>query len=117
MDLQQLAAYLQRDARELSKLANRGYLPGQKVAGHWRFARAEINHWIETQLPAYTEQQLTAVITDHFYQATYHGFFYRVKSDFQVYVSRPNAGIGVEDYFTTEAMGSALDALQATELP
>jgi len=57
------------------------------------------------------------VITDHFYQATYHGFFYRVKSDFQVYVSRPNAGIGVEDYFTTEAMGSALDALQATELP
>ena len=63
------------------------------------------------------ERQLTAVITDHFYQATYHGFFYRVKSDFQVYVSRPNAGIGVEDYFTTEAMGSALDALQATELP
>ncbi len=33
MDLDQLATYLQRDARELSKLANRGYLPGQKVGG------------------------------------------------------------------------------------
>src|SRR5438270_11435879 len=61
MDLEQLATYLQRDVREVSKLANRGYLPGQKVGGQWRFARAEINHWIETQIPAYTDQQLTAL--------------------------------------------------------
>ncbi len=61
MDLEQLATYLQRDVREVSKLASRGYLPGRKVAGQWRFARAEINHWIETQLPAYDEQQLTAL--------------------------------------------------------
>ncbi len=62
------------------------------------------------------EKQLVAVITDHFYQSTYHGFFYRVTPGFQVYVSRPGAGIGVEDFFTTEAMGSALDALQTTEM-
>src|ERR1700682_6404927 len=61
MDLEQLANYLQRDKREVSKLANRGHLPGRKVAGEWRFARAEINHWIETQLPAYTEGQLQAL--------------------------------------------------------
>jgi PTS system nitrogen regulatory IIA component len=61
MNLEQLATYLQRDVREVSKLASRGHLPGQKVAGQWRFARAEINHWIETQIPAYTEQQLTAL--------------------------------------------------------
>src|SRR3954465_1468879 len=61
MDLDQLATYLQRDVRELSKLANRGYLPGQKVGGEWRFASAEINHWIETQMHAYTEQELTAL--------------------------------------------------------
>jgi PTS system nitrogen regulatory IIA component len=61
MSLEQLATYLQRDLREVSKLANRGYLPGQKVGGQWRFARAEINHWIETQLHAYTEQELTAL--------------------------------------------------------
>jgi nitrogen PTS system EIIA component len=61
MDLEQLADYLQRDIREVSKLASRGNLPGRKVAGEWRFALAEINHWIETQLSGYSEQQLTAI--------------------------------------------------------
>ncbi len=61
MDLEQLAAYLQRDARELSKLANRGYLPGKKVGGVWRFASTEINYWIETQMPAFTEKELEAL--------------------------------------------------------
>ena len=64
MDLEQLASYLQRDARELSKMANRGYLPGQKVGGQWRFASAEINYWLETQMHAYTEQELTALETN-----------------------------------------------------
>src|SRR5438309_8641366 len=61
MDLRELAVYLRRDLREVSKLASRGHLPGHKVAGQWRFARAEINHWIETQIPEYTDQQLTAL--------------------------------------------------------
>jgi len=61
MDLEELANYLQRDKREVSKMANRGYLPGRKVGGEWRFARAEINYWIETQLPAYTAKQLEAL--------------------------------------------------------
>src|SRR5947199_3570159 len=61
MDLDQLASYLQRDVREVNKLASRGHLPGQKVAGHWRFARAEINQWLERQLPEFTDQQLTAL--------------------------------------------------------
>jgi PTS system nitrogen regulatory IIA component len=61
MNLEQLATYLQRDVREVTKLASRGHLPGHKVGGQWRFARAEINHWIETQIPDYTDQQLTAL--------------------------------------------------------
>jgi len=61
MDLDQLAVYLQRDAREVSKMASRGYLPGHKVSGEWRFYPAEINHWIETQMHAYTEQELSAL--------------------------------------------------------
>ena len=61
MDLEQLAVYLQRDAREVSKMASRGYLPGHKISGEWRFHPAEINHWIETQMHAYTEQELTAL--------------------------------------------------------
>jgi PTS system nitrogen regulatory IIA component len=65
MDLEQVAIYLQRDQREVSKMATRGYLPAQKIAGQWRFARAEINHWIETQLPGFDEKQLTALETEH----------------------------------------------------
>ena len=61
MGLEELATYLHRDVREVSKMASRGYLPGRKVSGEWRFARAEINHWIETNLHAYTDQQLTAL--------------------------------------------------------
>ena len=62
------------------------------------------------------EQQLINVLTDKFYQRHYHGFFYRVTPDFRVFVSAVGQGIGTEDYFTTEAMGSALDGLQQTEL-
>jgi nitrogen PTS system EIIA component len=61
MDLQQLAAYLRRDVREVTKLASRGYLPGKKVGGEWRFASSEINYWIETQMHAFTEAELAAL--------------------------------------------------------
>ena len=76
-----------------------------------------VNHYnsVNNQF-AQQEQQLVAVLSDGFYQQIYHGYFYRVTPDFQIYVSRPGAGIGVEDYFTTEAMGSSLDALQQTEI-
>jgi PTS system nitrogen regulatory IIA component len=63
MDLEELATYLQRDVREVSRMASRGHLPGRKVGGEWRFARVEINHWLETQMPSYTEKQLTALET------------------------------------------------------
>jgi len=36
-------------------------LPGQKIGGEWRFSSVEINHWLETQMHGYTEQQLTVV--------------------------------------------------------
>lgn len=65
MDMEELAAYLRRDVREVGKLASRGHLPGHKVGGQWRFARAEINRWIEKQLPEYTDQQLAALETHH----------------------------------------------------
>ena len=63
MDMEELAAYLRRDVREVGKLASRGHLPGQKVGGQWRFARAEINHWLETQLSTYSDEQLAALET------------------------------------------------------
>lgn len=63
MDLEQLASYLHRDARELHKLANRGHLPGTKIGGEWRFASAEIHYWLETQIPDYNDAELTALET------------------------------------------------------
>jgi PTS system nitrogen regulatory IIA component len=61
MGLEELATYLHRDVREVSKMASRGHLPGQKVGGEWRFLTVEINRWLEGQLSSFTDQQLTAV--------------------------------------------------------
>jgi PTS system nitrogen regulatory IIA component len=61
MDLDQLAAYLHRDVREVAKMVSRGHVPGRKVGGEWRFAKAEINQWLETQMPNYSDQQLTTL--------------------------------------------------------
>jgi len=59
--LEELASYLQRDVRDLHKMASRGHLPGHKVSGQWRFHPAEISHWLETQMPSCSEQELTAL--------------------------------------------------------
>jgi PTS system nitrogen regulatory IIA component len=64
-DVEQAASFLSRDVREVGKLASRGLLPGRKVNGEWRFARAEIAHWLETRLHEYTEEELRALETAH----------------------------------------------------
>jgi PTS system nitrogen regulatory IIA component len=61
MDVDQLAGYLSRDARELDKLASRGVLPGRKVNGQWRFAKAEIHHWLSTRLHEMSHAELTGI--------------------------------------------------------
>ncbi len=61
MDLEQVARYLQRDARDVARLATRGHLPARKVGGEWKFSRAEITHWVETQMHAYTEEELASL--------------------------------------------------------
>jgi nitrogen PTS system EIIA component len=65
MDLAQLADLLQRDERELSKLASRGELPGRKVGGSWRFSSAEIQRWLESEMPGLNEAQLKNIEDAH----------------------------------------------------
>jgi len=65
LDIEQLAGYLSRDVREVGKLANRGVLPGRKVNGEWRFARAEINHWLSNRVHEYTSEELAALESAH----------------------------------------------------
>jgi PTS system nitrogen regulatory IIA component len=63
LDLAELASLLRRDQRELSKLASRGQLPGRKVGGDWRFARSDIQQWLEAEMPGFDEEQLKRLET------------------------------------------------------
>ena len=45
-----LAAYLHLHPLQVTRLAERGRLPGRKVSGQWRFSRAEIHHWMEQRM-------------------------------------------------------------------
>jgi PTS system nitrogen regulatory IIA component len=58
MSIDQLAVFLQRDAREVQKWASRGHIPVHKVRGEYRFHPAEIHHWLEGQMPGYSEAEL-----------------------------------------------------------
>jgi nitrogen PTS system EIIA component len=49
-DIRSLACYLHLGPDKVAKLADRGKLPGRKVGGEWRFARADIHHWLENRI-------------------------------------------------------------------
>jgi excisionase family DNA binding protein len=44
-----VAAYLNVTEKTVYRLAQRGELPGFKVAGAWRFRRRDIDAWVEHQ--------------------------------------------------------------------
>ena len=47
--VRQVAAYLSVNEKTVYRLAQRGELPGFKVAGAWRFQPADIDRWIDRQ--------------------------------------------------------------------
>lgn len=49
MTVRDVAQYLKVDEKTVYRLAQRGELPGFKVAGTWRFKREDIDAWIEEQ--------------------------------------------------------------------
>lgn len=53
-----LAVYLHLLPNQITKLANRGRIPGRKVAGQWRFSRAEIHHWMEQRMGLLDQDEL-----------------------------------------------------------
>jgi len=60
-DIARLAAYLHLIPQQVARLADRGKLPGRKVAGQWRFAKAEIHHWLEQRIGLSDEDGLVEV--------------------------------------------------------
>jgi len=56
-----LAAFLHLTPQQVSRLADRGKLPGRKVAGQWRFSRPEIHRWFEERIGLADEEGLVEV--------------------------------------------------------
>jgi excisionase family DNA binding protein len=47
MTVRDVALYLNVDEKTIYRLAQRGELPGFKVAGAWRFQGADLKRWID----------------------------------------------------------------------
>lgn len=57
MTVREVANYLNVDDKTVYRLAQKGDLPGFKVAGTWRFKREDIDHWIEDQKRAAAQKE------------------------------------------------------------
>lgn len=60
-DLESLAVYLHLTPQQVTRLAERGKLPGRKVAGQWRFSRPDIHQWLERRIGLSDEEELVEV--------------------------------------------------------
>lgn len=56
--IETLAAYLHLVPAQVTKLVERGKLPGRRVGGKWRFSPAEIHHWLEERIGLSTDEEL-----------------------------------------------------------
>lgn len=61
LDVDDLAVYLHLTPNEVSRLADRGKLPGRRVGGEWRFSQAEVHNWIEQRIGDSSKEELTQV--------------------------------------------------------
>lgn len=61
MDLQQFAKHIGMDLRDVVKLAERGKLPGEKIAGQWRFNRGRVTEWLQQVMPTLSEDRLVDI--------------------------------------------------------
>jgi len=59
--IESLAVYLHLTPPQVQRLADRGRLPGRKIGGQWRFAGAEIHHWMEERMGLLDDGELAHV--------------------------------------------------------
>ena len=50
LTVKQVAEYFQVTEKTIYKLSQSGDLPGFKIGGSWRFKKADIDKWIETNM-------------------------------------------------------------------
>ena len=59
--LESLAEYLHLNPEQVAKLAERGKLPGRRLAGQWRFSRPEITHWLVERIGLSDDSELASL--------------------------------------------------------
>jgi len=60
-DINSLAVYLHLTPQQVTRLVNREKLPGRRIAGRWKFSKAEIHHWLENRIGLCDEDELLEV--------------------------------------------------------
>jgi len=60
-DIESLARHLHISPELVVKMAERGKLPGRRIAGQWRFAYADIHHWWEERIGVSSNEDLLLV--------------------------------------------------------
>ena len=62
-DIATLASYLHLDPAVVSKMVERGKIPGRKIGGQWKFSHAEIHHWLESRIGVWDDMELARLET------------------------------------------------------
>jgi len=57
LTLEELAGYLKITKSTLYKLVQEGRVPGQKLGKQWRFAKAAIDRWLDSELAKASGEQ------------------------------------------------------------
>lgn len=63
-DVGGLAAHLHMMPAQIMKLVDRGKLPARRIAGEWRFSRAEVHHWLENRIGLSDDLELAELETN-----------------------------------------------------
>jgi PTS system nitrogen regulatory IIA component len=60
-DIASLAAYLHMMPAQVTRLAERGKLPGRRIGGQWKFTRPEVSQWLEERMGLSGDEGLAAM--------------------------------------------------------
>lgn len=58
LDLSGLAKFLNLELTKVTRMAEKGHIPGRRVSGQWRFSPAEIHHWMEQHIGSSSDDEL-----------------------------------------------------------
>lgn len=62
-DVERLADYLHLRPDQITRMAERGKLPGRRIGGQWRFSQGEVHQWWEDRIGLSDDDELAEVET------------------------------------------------------